>query len=1189
MKRNFTKIVAFVLAMITLLALAPMMAVNAAPPKMVKIGKEPWEIAICKFPAGSVSTGNYHWYSQSNPTEHPGDVPVIGDSIFVFCLDQELASASGMQATENPNPLTWFDDTTRCGVQYILENGLRNDENGKPLHPSNLTWQQAYVATQSALRYWLGYRGVINSNPPEYFSQQTAVPGQETAFNYSRWLFDEAVKYADNPPILAVTLSPMNFIESGGYYRATVAVDKQSCESWMVVNDNLPSGSTISPQSGTTNGNITVSIPVSQMTESKTYAIQVVGLSEKSPTNLMWYGPYDPVNQRTVGYIQKMSNGSDTTTTGKTPPSYGSLKIVKSSEDGVVAGISFRVTGEGMDTTVTTGANGEIDISNLKAGTYTVTETVPARYAAQQSQTVTVVAKGTTAVRFVNALKKFRVTVTKQDGETTTAQGSAKLGGAVYGLYKDGTLQDTYTTDASGKFTTAYNICGNGWTLKEITPSEGYLLDPTVHSIGSEATLYTVERNTTTKTVTEKIIKGCVAIIKHTDDGSTQIETPEVGATFELYLTSAGSYDAAKSTERDMLVCDENGYAVSKDLPYGVYTIHQRSGWPGAEKIQDFTVFINENGKVYQYLINNAPFFAKIKIEKRDVETGELITASGIGFQLKDPNGNIITQHIEYPTPTAIDTFYTNDQGWLMLPQPLAISHGYQLIEVQGPWGYVLDSEPVLFDVDGTETTITVVKNNSPQMGQIHVTKQGEVFSSVTEQDGVYQPVYETQGLADTVLDVIALEDIILNGDLKAAEGTVVDTLMTTKDGATSKPLYLGCYKIVERIAPHGMVLSGEEVTVELAYAEQTVEIVTSAASITNQRQKAVLQLTKQMEQDTEFVIGNNGEILAVSFGLFAAENMVAADGSIIPQDGLLETAWANAQEQIAFLTDLPASSKAYVRELTTDGQYQLSTEQYPVNFEYAGQNTAVVRIAVNNGKPIANNILRGGLRIIKTFEGKTTPVSGVPFTITGETVAGKKVTIEVVTDQNGEIIIEGLPSGEYKVLELGSDLTTGYVLSDEETAVIIPDEIAEMRIHNYLIQGAVRLRKVDAATGAPLPGAEFALTTPAGNDLGIFTTDDKGEICVEGLLYGVGYKWVEVKAPVGYLLNATEIYFDITASGVTIELTATNEQIPTIPDNPHTGDNAMWPYLVVLCVAAAGATAMLVTTRRKNKAKKGE
>jgi len=879
----------------------------------------------------------------------------------------------------------------------------------------------------------------------------------------------------------------------------------------------------------------------------------------------------------------------ESTSRGTTPPSYGSLKIVKSSEDGVVAGISFRVTGDGVDTTVTTGANGEIEIPGLKAGTYTVTETVPTRYAAQQSQTVTVVASQTATVRFVNSLKKFRVTITKQDSETTTAQGDAKLGGAVYGLFKDGVLQETYTTDASSQFTTSYYPCGSGWTLKEITPSEGYLLDPTLHTIGSEATLYTVERNTTTKTVTEQVIKGRVAIIKHTDDGSTQIETPEEGAEFELFLKSAGSYAAAKPTERDVLVCDENGYSISKDLPYGVYTIHQRFGWSGAEKIQDFTVYISENGKVYRYLINNAPFFAKIRLEKRDSETGELITASGIGFQIKDPNGDIIAQHIEYPTPTDIDTFYTNDQGWLMLPQPLAISHGYQLIEVQGPWGYVLDSEPVLFDVDGTETTITVVKNNAPQMGQIHVTKQGEVFASVMEQEGKYQPHYETQGLAGAIFDIVAAEDIILNADTKATAGTVVDTLMTTKDGATSKPLYLGRYKIVERIAPHGMVLSGEEVMVELAYAGQTVEIVTSAAIITNQRQKAVLQLTKQMEQDTEFVIGNNGEILAVSFGLFAAENMVAADGSIIPQDGLLETAWANAQEQIAFLTDLPASSKAYVRELTTDGQYQLSTEQYPVNFEYAGQNTAVVRIAVNNGKPIANNILRGGLRIIKTFEGKTTPVSGVPFTITGETVAGKKVTIEVVTDQNGEIIIEGLPSGEYKVLELGSVLTTGYVLSDEETAVIIPDEIAEMRIHNYLIRGAVRLRKVDAAAGAPLPGAEFALTDPAGNNLGIFITDDQGEICVEALLYGVGYKWVEVKAPAGYLLNAAEIYFDITANGVTIELTATNEAIPTIPDNPNTGDNTMWPYLVVLCVTAAGVTAMLVTTRRKSKAKKGE
>ena len=134
---------------------------------------------------------------------------------------------------------------------------------------------------------------------------------------------------------------------------------------------------------------------------------------------------------------------------------------------------------------------------------------------------------------------------------------------------------DTYTTDANGQFTTKYYVCGDDWTIREITPSEGYLLDSTVYPIGAEAKNYTMEYNTTANDVTEQIIKGRIAIIKHTDDGETQLETPEAGAEFAVFLKTAGSYDSAKASERDYLICDENGYAVTKDLPYGIYTVHQ--------------------------------------------------------------------------------------------------------------------------------------------------------------------------------------------------------------------------------------------------------------------------------------------------------------------------------------------------------------------------------------------------------------------------------------------------------------------------------------------------------------------------------------------------------------------------------------------------------------------------------------
>ena len=306
------------------------------------------------------------------------------------------------------------------------------------------------------------------------------------------------------------------------------------------------------------------------------------------------------------------------------------------------------------------------------------------------------------------------MTVTKSDAENGTAQGDASLAGAVYGIYKGETLVDSYTTDKNGQFVSKEYICDDDWTVREITPSEGYLLDNTVYKVGAEPELYTVEHNQTANDVTEQVINGNIAIIKHTDDGETQIETPESGAEFEVYLKASGSYENAKASERDYLTCDENGFAETKDLPYGIYTVHQVSGWEGSEKMSDFDVFISQDGATYRYIINNAPFNSFIKIVKQDAETGKNIPYAGAAFKIYDPEGNPVTMTFTYPTPTTIDVFYTNAEGSLVTPEKLPYGKGYSIVEVQAPYGYVLDETPVYFDVTEDNSTeesgVTVVK-----------------------------------------------------------------------------------------------------------------------------------------------------------------------------------------------------------------------------------------------------------------------------------------------------------------------------------------------------------------------------------------------------------------------------------------------------------------------------------------------
>lgn len=532
----------------------------------------------------------------------------------------------------------------------------------------------------------------------------------------------------------------------------------------------------------------------------------------------------------------------------------GSIKINKHSEDNQNDDREFTITGNGKTYTIKTGSDGiailsDIPVynSNNEKIVYTISEkNVPVRYVVPADQTATLTADATTTKTFKNILKKFAVEVTKQDSETSSAQGDGTLSGAVYGIYRDGTLVDTYTTDGSGYFKTKEYVCGN-YTVQEISPSEGYLLDKTVYSVGAEAENYFIEHNPLSMTVTEDVIKGNIAMIKHSDDGSTQIETPEVGAEFEVYLKSSGSYANAVETERDHLTCDENGFAQTKDMPYGIYTVHQTKGWEGTEFMEDFDVNISADGQTYRYIINNEKFESYIKIVKVDSETGKTIPYEGAGFEIYDSNGQKISMTFAYPTPTTIDTFYTNSEGYLITPEVLPYGE-YLLVEVQAPYGYALDSTPVSFTVsaDNAEkenalTVIKVRKENTAQKGKISVQKTGDIFTSVnmassayTDENGelvvnstTYTPVFANGNLSGAVFQVIAAEDIVtLDGTVHANAGDVVAEITTDENGyAETDLLYLGKYEIKEVQAPYGYVRNSESQFVELTYAGQEIAV----------------------------------------------------------------------------------------------------------------------------------------------------------------------------------------------------------------------------------------------------------------------------------------------------------------------------------------------------------------------------
>lgn len=977
-KRNFTRITALLLAVAVIFGTMFALPVSAASGDKVTITFDYCYDSTgntIKFQQTTVSNG----YTVGTPGEEL--CKIFADGKEAYCIEPGHTLYSGNTLTENGSTV-WKN--LGSAKQRAINLALLY---GKPGFGKSLsgTEDQKWVATQLIVWEFVsgcrstadGYK-CTNTKFIDGICAGGANPGVKSVYNaISKSLANYSIvpsfasaiaskaetyemKYSDGKYTLKLTdsnsiLSDFSFKTTGGV-SATVSGNKLTLTSSNPVNDAVTF-------------NFAKSMP------------------SVSGTTLV---PYGDASLQDV--ITGVENDADPIRVYfKVKTSSGNLKLIKTSEDGNVANVEFTIKGDGYSKTAKTNSKGEFELTDLVPGKYTVTEHTPTEYAEQKSKTVNVESGKTATVSFSNVLKKWNLTVTKTDAETKSAQGDATLAGAVYGIYNNGKMVDKYTTDKNGSFTTSYYVCGDNWTLKETGPSEGYLLDETEYHIGAEAKKYTLENNSVSIGVTEDILKGKIAIIKHTDDGSTKIETPEKGAEFQVYLKSSGSYAKAKESERDNLICDEYGFAETKDLPYGTYTVHQTKGWNGTEFIADFDVFISENNKTYKYLINNASLESYVKIVKVDSETGKQIPYAGAGFQIYDPNDKLVTMTYTYPEVTTIDTFYTNSDGYLITPETLPYSKGYSVVEVQAPYGYVLDSTPIYFDITAENTTeengVTIVKTekkNTPQKGTITVEKTGEIFSNVTssgEKEIVYQPEYSLNSLSGAVFEIYADEDITTpDGTVRVKEDTLVDTVITGTNGkATSNEFYLGKYRVVEKTAPYGFVLNKTVNHIELTYSGQNEKVTSTSTSFTNDRQKVIIDLTKILEQNEKFNIGSNDEILNVSFGLYADEDLKASNGTVIPENGLLEIITCNEKGKAAFTTDLPIGSY-YVKEISTDSHYILSEKKYPVVFEYAGQGTATVHISVNDGEPIENEIIYGTIKGLKIDRETGENIAGALF-----------------------------------------------------------------------------------------------------------------------------------------------------------------------------------------------------------------
>ncbi|MDE5993971.1 MAG: hypothetical protein K2G60_00510, partial [Oscillospiraceae bacterium] len=753
--------------------------------------------------------------------------------------------------------------------------------------------------------------------------------------------------------------------------------------------------------------------------------------------------------------------------------------------------------------------------------------------------------------------RQGKITVTKYNDS------GDKLGaGYVFGVYSDKacTSQVTkLTTGTTGSATSNYLSAGT-YYVKEIALPD----TDTIHELKTSVYIVNVEKGKTVEVNNGKVInnrkRGDAEVIKVSEDGIIE------GMEFKLY----GVSDSGETVSM-IAKTDANGRVEFKNVLIGTYTIEEintpdRYVTP---KAQTITV---ESDKVAKVTFSNVLKRLALQITKIDAETGKTILYAGAGFQIFDANSNLVLIDNK-------DTFYTDATGTINTSKALAYGK-YTLVEVEAPYGYVLDATPTAFEVnsktietvDGIQL-VKVVKSDRAQKGTITIAKNGEAFSTVVEENGSYKPVFALKNLSNATYEIAAAEDIITaDGSVRAKQGTVVATLTTSDNGVvTSAPLYLGKYTVTEVKAPEGYVLNTEPVTVEIAYAGQNIDIAVQYVSFTNDRQKIKIDLVKTLENDEVFGIGMNNEILDVQFALYAAEDIIAEDGTVIPADGLIEIASCDESGKLTFSTDVPFG-QYYVREYSTSEKYIISDTKYPINFIYDGQDKSVVSIVVNEGVDITNKIIRG------TIVGQKIDEDGnsVPNALFGLFLADVNFTDADYTEENaimiatsneiGEFFFKNVPYGTWIVRELKA--AEGYILNNQNYFVTVTENesLVEVVIENTFIKGSVKVSKVDSKnTDKLLSNAVFEIYIDADGDkglnaavavlIGALTEPSMGIDPRDELRYG-GYFIHEKTAPEGYTKSDEYVYFEIVEDGSVIEITATNDKI-IVPEIPNTdGEN---------------------------------
>lgn len=722
---------------------------------------------------------------------------------------------------------------------------------------------------------------------------------------------------------------------------------------------------------------------------------------------------------------------------------------------------------------------------------------------------------------------------------------------------------DGLIVNIAGRFTLPLGTI----TIQETKAPEGYLLNDTIYVAQTKLdTNIVVTSNLPTddNAAQETPYEGTISIQKFLGGGST-VKTSEPDAEFEIYLTSAGSYDAAPEESRQTITTDANGYAITKRLPYGTYTVHQTKGNNKYYFVDDMEITISENNANYHKILEDSPIEFYIKMVKKDASTGNTVNVAGTTFELYDDNGSKISFNIMTSSGMqTIDSFTTDENGCVYTTEKL-LKGNYTLVETKAPDGYVLDSTPVQFTVsedtytaDGGAEFILVEKSDKAVTGQLTVTKVGEVLDEY--KGGLYvNPdekgfTYREGSLSGAKFEVYAAEDIYTadnqkdtagNRNKHYSKGELVTTLVTGTDGkATATNLPLGKYKVVEVEAPDGFVLNPDEQVVTLVYVDDKTPVVNEALTFSNDRQKVELSVSKLDSETRKPVAG-------AEFGLYAAKDIVNADGKVIvSKDTLLEKSVSDSNGLIQFVKDYPLGSY-YAKEIKAPAGYASNDEVIDFTAAYQGQNVKSVKLSaeflnspthfeftktdITNGSELTGatlTVLDKNGNVVDTWTSDAREAHVIKRLVVGETYTLREEYAPYGYLKATDIQFTVKDTGEVQHVNMKDEVSRGSIVVTKDGEIVSDATIRKEYWNNFVFNFLKRnLSGVtfDVYAKEDILSVDGLNTVyyKAGDKISTIVTDEQGIARIDNLPCGK-YYLIETKTIDGFILDNTPIEADI-------------------------------------------------------------